>query len=592
MRWLHFSDFHFKASSGPQDVAAGELLSYLRSFPLEKIDAVFLVGDIAYSGQATEYERFESTFLSPLRKLSALTDARIFAVPGNHDVDCEAADPITWDGIRTRKQAVFFNEDAAGKQARKNRSKVFTNYWDFVTRNDIYSPDPFNEITKVYGSELGFSADVIATNTSFFCDREEDSSAPITPCPLPSLRTHLNAMTRIRPMLLLGHHPHNCFRPSEQTQFTTLLIDKQLLYLHGHEHRPQLTSNVDGTIRSIGFGAAYITPLDQSSPAPYKNSFAVCEVSNRLFLSGHSWDSDIGRWDDVTRTQFYTGVMPDTVDGARISLRLPLLDDTDKRPTHTGASLREAPRRSPHPASVSLVSLPSERMWGRLFMLSENLPRQYRDKDTIDVQKTGAQEGKVELLVESAESRDLLVCIPGAGHMLTAKEVESYNTRLDTEDLSSVTVLSFGKVSADARAMYLRLKKSRKAIEIFANKDLAERSLLLISKLQASVLSQCDAAVTQSDILIDSDDIYLLLVRLGLSHHFSILDHNGEALPATHSVVVELRTRNSRFAKMAYEGDAPTLVTATAPTGFDEGEYLRQCYSENRAMAYSALALK
>ena len=60
-------------------------------------------------------------------------------------------------------------------------------------------------------------------------------------------------------------------------------------------------------------------------------------------------------------------------------------------------------------------------------------------------------------MIEDAENRDLLVCIPGAGHMLSAKEVESYNTRLDTEDLHSVTVLSFGKISSEARAMYLRL---------------------------------------------------------------------------------------------------------------------------------------
>ena len=90
MKWLHFSDFHIRKIPGAQAEAMSGLVEYIRRQLIlanSSIDAVFLVGDIAYSGADEEYRRFEESFLGPLRELPQLANAKIFAVPGNHDVD-------------------------------------------------------------------------------------------------------------------------------------------------------------------------------------------------------------------------------------------------------------------------------------------------------------------------------------------------------------------------------------------------------------------------------------------------------------------------------------------------------------------------
>src|ERR1035438_508050 len=253
MEWLHFSDFHFGGKIGPQHEAMGSLIDYIRSeFKSNPgtIDAVFLVGDIAYSGQEVEYDRFEKAFLNPLLNIPSVRGAKVFVVPGNHDLDCDASNPITWEGIKERNQQIFFCENEEGGKVRKPRSDVFRYYWDFVQRNKIVGPNPFEEIS-ILCQEATFPFDIIAVNTSFFCDKDEKSDDPITPCPLGSLRERLKGFERNRPLIILGHHPMNCFLKTQQLQFESLLVDNNAVYLHGHEHEPKVSHNADGTGRTL-----------------------------------------------------------------------------------------------------------------------------------------------------------------------------------------------------------------------------------------------------------------------------------------------------------------------------------------------------
>ena len=102
MHWLHFSDFHFGRKDGAQKEALGSLTDLIRAEldgnPI-KVDAVFLVGDITYSGLQAGYANFEKDFLKPLLTMPEIKTAKVFAVPGNHDVECDAATPISWAGI-------------------------------------------------------------------------------------------------------------------------------------------------------------------------------------------------------------------------------------------------------------------------------------------------------------------------------------------------------------------------------------------------------------------------------------------------------------------------------------------------------------
>lgn len=586
MEWLHFSDFHVGRDKGAYKEAMLTLVDFLQNH-LENslgIDAVFLAGDIAYSGQQHEYLTFENDFLKPLKDIPSLCNAKILAVPGNHDVDCDAASPITWDSIKERNQQIYFDEHDDGLRARRHRLQIFVNYADFVKRNNIFSPDPFSEVSRHFSDELGFPFDIVSINTAFFSDKDENSSEPITPCPLTSMRERLiNSTNKKRPVIILGHHSQNCFIPNQQVQFETLLIDHKAVYLHGHEHCPKVTSNVNGTLRTLGFGATYIAALGAKSPQ-YKNSFVHCRFDNRLYLTGYAWDSEVGRWDDATRSQFSSCILKDNYDGKSVILDIPLL--SGKNPS-SPLTLGNIPRRIPIPQSIALVSLPSNRVWLKLLALSENINSFYKNILDPNVQSSREFDGKYYFVLEQAEKRDLLICIPGATHILSSKEVESYNTQIDTENYRSLTIVSLGTISTEAREMYIRLK-SRKKIEILINPEIAAKWRELLSIAQGEILASCDAGKHSADILIEDDRIHLLIVETSDINAFRIIDPDGNTLSPNNSVVVKLREGNPLFSKLPYAGEIS--INKVNENKFDESEYFKKCYTENNVMKYAALA--
>lgn len=139
------------------------------------VTAVFLVGDIAYGGKKEQYRQFRDDFLRPLQSIPSLAGAKVFAVLGNHDVDCDQCLPISWEGIQKRNQDVIFLEDAAGKSARKSRVSVFEAYQDLVKENDIISANPLEQISVLHESSA-LPVSILATNTALFHETFDQSS--------------------------------------------------------------------------------------------------------------------------------------------------------------------------------------------------------------------------------------------------------------------------------------------------------------------------------------------------------------------------------------------------------------------------------
>ena len=117
--WLHLSDFHFRATGDgfSQTVSCDELLGDIPSRLLDEypLQFVLVTGDIAFSGQVSEYE-LASTFFVDLASKIGLNLDRICIVPGNHDVDRDTLSYLR-DGVRLRltsQQAIdeFLARDA------------------------------------------------------------------------------------------------------------------------------------------------------------------------------------------------------------------------------------------------------------------------------------------------------------------------------------------------------------------------------------------------------------------------------------------------------------------------------------------------
>jgi hypothetical protein len=587
MNWLHFSDFHIGGARAPQANALKSLVetvAFLCKESGQPIDTVFLAGDLAYSGKQQEYERFRDDFYFPLMAIPMVSKAMVIAIPGNHDVDCSVGVPIAWETIGKRKQDIFFAEDDDGRSARKHRAEVFEAYWKFVTENNIRSPNPFHEVSSYYEiPELPVT--ILATNTAFFSDEMEHLRPRSTPIPLPSMRHFVKSEPPSKPLLILGHHSPDAFIPDQFKNFKAFLSEKKAFYLHGHEHDPSVTVKGDGTVRTIGFGATYLQSLESSSEGSYKNCFTSCSLAERLLITAFSWEA--GSWKNTTSLQFTDCEVVEKVPFERVGVALPSIKGGSyEAPVQT--ALSKVPRAHPRPASILPIAAPNEDLWMQLVQMSDSV-RQITQQGAFTVTELPEKDGKWNALLEVNQLRHLLVCIPGANHVLSAKEVETLNTRLDTEDLQSVIVISLGIFSDEARAMYLRLQ-TRKQMEILVNADLATHADRILSAEQRRHIRELDAAIATVRLLVTHNEVLCLIVSgRGVSTSFYLLAGDGSVLAATTPVVTALRKGNVDLLRAAYAGENHQQLLNVGPS-FDENEYLQKSFDEYNSTKYAALA--
>lgn len=583
MKWLHFSDFHSGHEKASQKIALSTLVKTIEDELVNDsdiFDAIFLTGDIAFSGKDHEYVLFEKEFLEKVKKIPQLSNSKIFAVPGNHDINCDLSNPITWNTIKSR-QSIFFTESNEGILVRKSRSETFESYKKFIDRNSIISPNPYLNVSILIQEE-DFPIDIMLTNTAFFSDRDYPSEDKTTPCPIDSIRSIISTGNICKPIFLLGHHPINCFYAEHQKCLETLLNDENIIYLHGHSHEPKIIFRERGYIQSLGFGAAYQGDLNKISY--YKNSFCICKIlDSELQINGFSWDPIVGRWGNTTKTMF-SNCSTLSKDNNFVSVNIST--GTKKSQNSKSGALSDIPRKNAYPQSISILSS-FENEWKRFTLLSRIISDNYTQDLDVDMQLLNVSDGKFEFLIENENRRDLLICIPGINHVMSAKEIESYNTKLDTDNFNSVIVLLFGKMSKDANDMYSRLKM-KKSIEVLTNADMVSKHKLLLSEKQLMIMYDTEASKHTLLILITEDE-NLLLIYSQNEKVFKIIDCNGNTIPSTSNIITLLREYNPTFSNASYENEARNGELENL-IQFDEEAYLKACYEECNKMKYAALA--
>lgn len=591
MEWFHFSDFHIGRPKGPQSNAMASLIEAVERAASEhvvnKVDAVFITGDIAYSGKSEEYDKFQHDFLSPLKEINVFSDAVVYAVPGNHDIDCDATLPISWETIGVRNQKIFFSENEEGVRIRIQRATAFNAYWTFVQKNGIISPNPNQEVSVIRREE-SYPFDIIATNTAFFSDHENDSSGETTPSPIESLNHRLSLRTKNKPIVILAHHPQKCFLSSQQSQLSTLLRDKKAVLLHGHEHIPHVSFNRDGTILTFGFGASYLASHSEQTVAPYQNTFTHCKLDTNLQIRAYSWQFNIGKWINTTGMQLPECLPENDLDSKVGQVYFPSYI-TSTETIDERVSLQSVQRAAPKPSQLILMESPGDSIINRLFQVSANL-RNIFQKGDPQISKNKYDDGKIRFEIESNNGqRHLLLFIYAINHVLSSKEVETLNTELDTEDFYSATVISIGKISNSAQTMYLRLQ-DRKKIEIIGNEEIALETNSLLTDAQRAAISRLDAANHSVCLLVGKEELYLLTIdQKNQQNKFHIIAEDGNILSPSDPAVAILRRGNPEFTSMLYNGE--TAVSGEEEVNrFEENIYLEQCHKEYNVMKYAALA--
>ncbi len=87
--WLHVSDFHFKSGDPyDRDVVLRALVRSVAEFRRSgrQPDLIFATGDVAHSGQESEYQA-AAVFFDALCAAAGVDKRRLYVIPGNHDID-------------------------------------------------------------------------------------------------------------------------------------------------------------------------------------------------------------------------------------------------------------------------------------------------------------------------------------------------------------------------------------------------------------------------------------------------------------------------------------------------------------------------
>ncbi|MBL0196215.1 MAG: metallophosphoesterase [Myxococcales bacterium] len=584
MRWLHLSDLHVGNPSAQQQTALASLVAAIAQASASmKIDGVLISGDLAFSGQADEYKLFDQLVLTPLLALTAFDRAKVFAVPGNHDIECAQVDPIQWMGIGGERQKRYFDEDQHGARVRQPRARGFAPYSAFVRDGRVFSPRPDEEVSAQHLIDAeDVRLQVVCTNTAFFSDKDPTvREYEFLPAPTASIRHRLLVVPDCDVRLVVGHHPIEWFLHEHRESFKSMLVQNNAVYLHGHEHDIRARFGGEG-ILSIGFGAAY---QDKQDPDPanrnwYRNSFAIFELADAFHVVFYEWDPKNGRWVMATSLPSEFQKPSHILSGGyALSMARSRLN-ASKQPTQ---------RPTPQPRQICALGNLSVADWQAVITQGHLVDQ--RDLEPGALQHA-PNENPVTLVYQTTSGRHMIRCIQSRSETISKTQVESWNNTIDYNSLQSLTVVSFGTITEDANTSYLRLR-ARKPLRILLGDEVAKVLGRVLPSAQVARMSTFDGRNVDASILA-FEGILLVLLREKNDAWFEIVGPDGQVVDAAHPAVRETRAVETELSRADYCPDRADVTEASTTSAtareFDRAAYLSRCHAEFNSARYTALA--
>ncbi len=168
--WLHFTDFQFsdrpRLGDEEADEALFEDLARLHD-ELGPWHALFITGDLAFSGREIHFQRAEEQIARLLAWLKELgSQPQVFVVPGNHDVQRSemprsVVDLLRYVGEDPGLAAELINEESVYRSAIE---KSFANFSRWSAESGILAPrehgilpGDFSAVAKGDGCEVGIA---------------------------------------------------------------------------------------------------------------------------------------------------------------------------------------------------------------------------------------------------------------------------------------------------------------------------------------------------------------------------------------------------------------------------------------------------
>ena len=260
---LHISDLHIKEDPEEgfdRQVVLDPLIQRVRH-DLEKgfqPEMVVVTGDIAFKGIEGEYA-LARRFFDDLLGALGFSDAHLFIVPGNHDVNRKKYRPKDipeYDNMRE------LNLELADEDYRADLLKGMGDYFDFI---EEYYPH-LRSIEKrlvpfvyVHEARCGKKIGLVGLNSAWMC-RLSDDERTIAVGEY-QIQKAIAALEEQRPMdlrLMLMHHPLDWLWPVDRNICRTYMDGCILMAGHLHESRGGYITDLDGNLFSFQAGGAYV----------------------------------------------------------------------------------------------------------------------------------------------------------------------------------------------------------------------------------------------------------------------------------------------------------------------------------------------
>ena len=265
IRWLHISDLHLRESEvWSQDAVLAAMLGDIeqRVETGTRFDFALITGDLAYSGQDSEYALVES-FVDDLIRVIGVTRDEVFCVAGNHDVD-RNVQTMCFSGVRqnlrSEADVYTFLSNEVERETLLTRLQAFQGFQEryFADQNRRHTDEGLAYTANITVDELRIA--IIGLNSAWLAEggRSDHGQILLGEC---QVSNAIEEASRENAHIVIGmaHHPFLVFNEFDRPPTQRRLEDACHFYHCGHLHVPEAASVATqaGRCLTLAAGASF-----------------------------------------------------------------------------------------------------------------------------------------------------------------------------------------------------------------------------------------------------------------------------------------------------------------------------------------------
>ena len=304
VRWIHFSDLHFKFKNYKTKELRQSLENDIKNFG--QFDYVVITGDICHQGN---YDKETVNFVKRLITLAGCQIENVIISPGNHDAKRSRIRKVILDDIIKE----YFTHGESLKIPNEGRSVLINEPFE-IFRNlyfeikGVAPPSKLHYIANQEACVINDKINFIVLNTAVFSGQTYPNQPYLTKTDQDKENTNLficedelSALTNNNSNLdtlniVIAHHAVECFNNSEKKPFLNKLGQKLNtdLYLCGHSHKISLETIDEAKWQPIQVTCGGLFEDDYNQP-----SFVTGEFnpnSGIVILTNYTYIKDRDTW--------------------------------------------------------------------------------------------------------------------------------------------------------------------------------------------------------------------------------------------------------------------------------------------------------